>query len=398
MRTPPAPRSSSPVAFARTPPAPAPPRRPALLVAVGVLAVGVLAFNLLWAPPTVAQNASAPARHGGRMFRDITRFGADTDARGAVIAADGTRSCRCVPGQGAQRRSLHRGAPGRPAGATRIPRCTRAQRSNAGGDSGQAPLFPLANSIANAIYDEEPSRGAAAQAVVFEVSDGETRRWRGPGGRRRRVWCRGRLCRRPHQQPTKTQPRLYPRPGLLGPGLLTPGGFRVNDTSPRPRVKHTRHAMGASRVIAYIDGFNLYHGLRDARLKNSRWLDIHGMCVSLLKPGERLELVRYFTSWVKDSPAKAARQAVYIDALRASGGIEARHARTQQRLRALRSQRPPAGDVSPARNVQEAAVVFEEDRRRRGAGPRRVWRVSLRRTNQRHSPDTGLMARAHPGG
>ena len=80
--------------------------------------------------------------------------------------------------------------------------------------------------------------------------------------------------------------------------------------------------MGAPRTIAYIDGFNLYHGLRDAGLDHSRWLDLHGMCVSLLKPGEQLDLVRYFTSWVRGSPAKAARQAVYIDALRARGGIE----------------------------------------------------------------------------
>ena len=80
--------------------------------------------------------------------------------------------------------------------------------------------------------------------------------------------------------------------------------------------------MAASRVIAYIDGFNLYHGLRDAGLKDSRWLDLHGMCMSLLQPDEQLELVRYFTSWVKDNPVKSARQAVYVDALRERGGIE----------------------------------------------------------------------------
>ena len=56
------------------------------------------------------------------------------------------------------------------------------------------------------------------------------------------------MPRTPHGRLAKTQPR--PRPGLFGPGLLTPGGFRVNDTSPRPRVKYTRHAMGASRVIS----------------------------------------------------------------------------------------------------------------------------------------------------
>lgn len=86
--------------------------------------------------------------------------------------------------------------------------------------------------------------------------------------------------------------------------------------------KYSRPSVAASRVIAYIDGFNLYHGLRDAGLKESRWLDIHGVCASMLQPHEQLELVRYFTSWVKDNPAKAARQAVYVDALRAAAGIE----------------------------------------------------------------------------
>ena len=80
--------------------------------------------------------------------------------------------------------------------------------------------------------------------------------------------------------------------------------------------------MGASRVIAYIDGFNFYHGLRHSGLKNSRWLDYHALSESLLQPGEQLELVRYFTSRVKNNPKKTARQAVFIDALLARGGIE----------------------------------------------------------------------------
>ena len=71
-------------------------------------------------------------------------------------------------------------------------------------------------------------------------------------------------------------------------------------------------------MVAYIDGFNLYHGLRDAGLGESRWLDIHGVCASLLRSGEQLDL----TSRVRDNPVKAARQAVYIDALRATGGVE----------------------------------------------------------------------------
>ena len=75
-------------------------------------------------------------------------------------------------------------------------------------------------------------------------------------------------------------------------------------------------------MIAYIDGFNLYHGLLDAKLRSSRWLDLRGVCMSLLKPAQQLELVRYFTTRVRDDPNAADRQSVYIDALHARGGIE----------------------------------------------------------------------------
>ena len=80
--------------------------------------------------------------------------------------------------------------------------------------------------------------------------------------------------------------------------------------------------MRTERVIAYIDGFNLYHGLCDAQLASSRWLDLRSVCESLLKPHQHLVLVRYFTSMVRNKPRAAKRQSVYIDALRSRGGIE----------------------------------------------------------------------------
>ena len=80
--------------------------------------------------------------------------------------------------------------------------------------------------------------------------------------------------------------------------------------------------MRTERVIAYVDGFNLYHGLRDAQLKSSRWLDLHGVCESLLKPHQRLVVVRYFTSMARNRPGDAKRQNLYLDALRSRGGIE----------------------------------------------------------------------------
>ncbi len=80
--------------------------------------------------------------------------------------------------------------------------------------------------------------------------------------------------------------------------------------------------MQIERLIAYVDGFNLYYGLRTARLNTSRWLDIHGLCLSLLNSTQQLDLVRYFTTRVKADPKAADRQAIFIDALLARGGIE----------------------------------------------------------------------------
>lgn len=80
--------------------------------------------------------------------------------------------------------------------------------------------------------------------------------------------------------------------------------------------------MRTERVIAYVDGFNLYHGLCDAQLESSRWLDLRGVCESLLKPHQHLVLVRYFTSMARNRPRAAKRQSAYIDALRCRGGIE----------------------------------------------------------------------------
>ena len=75
-------------------------------------------------------------------------------------------------------------------------------------------------------------------------------------------------------------------------------------------------------MITYIDGYNLYHGLLEAGLGSSRWLDLPKLGRSLLKPGQHLVLTRYFTTRVKGDPSKARRQARYIDALTTRGGIE----------------------------------------------------------------------------
>ncbi len=73
------------------------------------------------------------------------------------------------------------------------------------------------------------------------------------------------------------------------------------------------------RIIAYIDGFNLYFGIREAGFDNCRWLNVKNLVLSLLKPHQELIAVKYFTSRVSQNPDKQKRQSTYIDALESVG-------------------------------------------------------------------------------
>ena len=51
-----------------------------------------------------------------------------------------------------------------------------------------------------------------------------------------------------------------------------------------------------NRVIAYIDGFNLYFGLKADHGRKYLWLDLQALVESLLLPDQELQGVRYFTA------------------------------------------------------------------------------------------------------
>ena len=74
----------------------------------------------------------------------------------------------------------------------------------------------------------------------------------------------------------------------------------------------------AERVAAYIDGFNLYHGIHEDGRRHL-WLDLEGLVLSLLKPGQKLLIVRYFTARVRNNPDSEQRQNMYLKALAAYG-------------------------------------------------------------------------------
>lgn len=75
------------------------------------------------------------------------------------------------------------------------------------------------------------------------------------------------------------------------------------------------------RVIAYIDGFNLYFGMREAGFDQCRWLNVKKLVESLLQPNQELLGVKYYTSRVSNNPDKQKRQSTYLDAL-GSVGVE----------------------------------------------------------------------------
>lgn len=69
-----------------------------------------------------------------------------------------------------------------------------------------------------------------------------------------------------------------------------------------------------SQLIAYVDGFNLYHGLHQKWRRQYLWLDLVALIRSL-RPRDDLIAVRYFTAIVLDDPDAQARQHHYIKAL-----------------------------------------------------------------------------------
>lgn len=71
----------------------------------------------------------------------------------------------------------------------------------------------------------------------------------------------------------------------------------------------------SKRVIAYIDGFNLYFGLKDKGWRRYYWLDIPLLSRNLLKPEQILVCTKYFTARVSSPPDKVKRQSTFIEAL-----------------------------------------------------------------------------------
>jgi len=73
------------------------------------------------------------------------------------------------------------------------------------------------------------------------------------------------------------------------------------------------------RANFYIDGYNLYCGLKQAGLYPFIWLNLDWLCRLLVERArETLSSVTYFTALPEHDPGKAERHRVFLSALRAA--------------------------------------------------------------------------------
>ncbi|MGI8647458.1 MAG: NYN domain-containing protein [Acidimicrobiales bacterium] len=94
-----------------------------------------------------------------------------------------------------------------------------------------------------------------------------------------------------------------------------PAGYSIHSTP----AEVERAAPATTRTIAYIDGFNLYHGLHERFGRRYLWLDLVKL-VRKLRPRDNIVAVRYFTAMILDDEQALLRQQTYVDALHAQSG------------------------------------------------------------------------------
>jgi len=75
-------------------------------------------------------------------------------------------------------------------------------------------------------------------------------------------------------------------------------------------------AEGANiRVAVYVDGFNFYYGLKDAKYHRYYWLNLESLSESFLHKNQKLIFVKYFTADIRGNKEKWQRQHVFLEAL-----------------------------------------------------------------------------------
>lgn len=73
------------------------------------------------------------------------------------------------------------------------------------------------------------------------------------------------------------------------------------------------------RVGWYVDGFNLYHAVAALNEPALKWLDVHSLAASYLRPNQTLERVVFSTAYNTWDAGKRERHITFVNALKATG-------------------------------------------------------------------------------
>jgi uncharacterized LabA/DUF88 family protein len=94
--------------------------------------------------------------------------------------------------------------------------------------------------------------------------------------------------------------------------------------------------MSADRVFVYVDGFNLFYGIKDRGWKHLYWIDPHKLAVELAPQDSDVVSVKYFTARVKVPDEKRDRQNRFLDAV-GTGDAEIIQGKFSRRERCCRN-------------------------------------------------------------
>ncbi|WP_156371375.1 hypothetical protein [Nocardia arizonensis] len=110
----------------------------------------------------------------------------------------------------------------------------------------------------------------------------------------------------------------------------------------------------SEKFSVYVDGFNLYYGLKAKSAHKYPWLDLVKLA-ERLRPRSTLAKVHYFTALVLNDAQGAARQSDYLAALKATNGsrIEIVQGRYQSKTTACRQCERSVAGRSPASDRTE---------------------------------------------
>jgi len=68
------------------------------------------------------------------------------------------------------------------------------------------------------------------------------------------------------------------------------------------------------RVMGFVDGFNLYFGMREAKLRSLLWLDVSKLVTNLCRPNQECVGTCYFTARINGPGPKHEREKILLEA------------------------------------------------------------------------------------